>query len=76
MRGGRLFRNPPVDVWHRKPPTPTNLKSWNFRRRREFIDASLSDLQILGYFGDRQDTAPALGRGHVSLSGYEYEKAG
>ena len=76
MRGGRPFRNPPVDVWHRKPPAPPNFKCRDLPRRRELVNGLLSDLQVLGNFGDGQDAAPALGRGQVSLSGYEYERAG
>ena len=72
----RLFLNPPVDIWHRKPPTPTNLKRGDLPRRRELVNGSLGDLQVLGYLGDRQYAAPALGRGHVSRSGYKYEQAG
>ncbi len=72
----RLAVDPLINGGVRKPPTPTDLKSWNLPRRRELVDGSLRDLQVLGDFGDRQDAAPALGRGHVSLSGYEYERAG
>ena len=76
MCGGRLFRNLPVDVWYRKPPTPTNLKSRNSPRHRELVEGSLGDPQALGDLGDRQDAASVVGRGHVTLFSTECERAG
>ncbi len=59
----RLSCNPSIDIRLRKPPSPAHLEGWNPPRARELVDGLLGDLQVLRYFGDREDSGGGGGHG-------------
>ncbi len=58
------MRYPSIDIRLRKPPAPAHLEGWDLLRTRELVDGLLGDLQVLRYFGDREDSGGGSGGGH------------
>jgi len=60
-------RNPSIDIRLRKPPAPAHLEGWDLLRARELVDGLFGDLQVLRYFGDRENSGGGGGHGGGSL---------
>ena len=57
------MRNPSIDIRLRKPPAPAYLKGWDLLRTGQLVNGLLGDLQVLRYFGDREDSGGGGGHG-------------